>query len=129
MNPYNFLFYIIYKFIKLTTPQNLKQVVPDSASNLFLICLINNLLAILILINPFQFIEYKFSIFAFIFIGVIAFLYFFNKKTFIDNTRYKELEQLYDVKLNLKKPHIIVMAILYIILSIGVMIWAGINLK
>lgn len=127
LNPYSFLFYILYKFIKLTTSKDLKEVVPNSATNLYLICLTNNLLTIIIFTKPFQFIAYDFLKFAFAFAGAIVFLYFFNEKLFLRNNRYIELEQFYDKKLRFRKRHFILLAILYIILSIGTMIWAGIN--
>lgn len=127
MNPYNYLFYIIYKFVKLTTKEELQQDVPKSASSLYLICLTNNYAAIVISTKAVKYFPSN------LFFGILVFaiapiiIYFLNKSLFIENENYLDIEVNYDKKNSLKKPHFIIITVIYIIVSIGFLICSGVN--
>lgn len=127
MNMYKYLFFILYKCVQLTTKQDLQHLVPQSTTNVFLFGVTNYYLAFLIFVNPFQFLTYSFPILMLIFVTPLISLYFFNKRFFLKNENYKEIESLYNNHNNLKKKHFILITALYMLGSIGMMIWAGIN--
>jgi hypothetical protein len=127
MNPYNYLFYLIYKFIKLTTKEELQPHVPESASSLYLICLTNNYAALVISTNTAKYFPSNliFGILVFAIVPII--IYFLNKSLFIDNENYLDIEVNYDKKNSLRKVHFIIITVTYILVSIGFLIWSGIN--
>jgi uncharacterized BrkB/YihY/UPF0761 family membrane protein len=127
MNPYYYLFYIIYKFVKLTAKEEHQDQVPSSALASFFFGFTNFLLAIIILINPFKYISYSLPVFgtAFIFINIL--FYLINRKILIKDKKYLEIENHYDKTNKLEKKHFILIAALYMLGSVGLMIWAGIN--
>jgi purine-cytosine permease-like protein len=127
MNIYNYLFYILYKCVKLTTKQDLQPLVAQSTTNVLLFGITNYYLAILIFVNPFQYISYNILLLIIIFVTPLISLYFFNKRFFLRNEKYKEIESLYDNQNKLKKVQFILITALYMSGSIGMMIWAGIN--
>lgn len=129
MNPYTYLFYIIYKFIKFTTKEELQDHIPKSATALYLICLTNNYAVIIIGTKIINYFPSNLILTILAFAIVPAILYFVNKSLFIDNQNYLEVESKYDKKNSLTKTHFIVITILYIIASIGFMIWSGVNYK
>jgi hypothetical protein len=127
MNPYTYLFYIIYKFIKLTTKEELQEHVSKSASSLYLICLTNNYAAIVITTKSVKYFPSNliFGILVFAIVPII--LYFLNNSLFIDNENYLDIEDTYDKKNSMKKGHFIIITVSYIVLSIGFLIWSGVN--
>ncbi|MEY4011725.1 MAG: hypothetical protein RIT22_849 [Bacteroidota bacterium] len=127
MNPYTFLFYILYKFIKLTTKEEHQEQVPRSASSLYLICLTNNFAAIIIFTKAVKYFSLNliFQILEFAIVPII--IYFLNKLLFIDNESYLDIEARYDNKNLLKKEHFIIIAVFYIVISVGFLIWSGVN--
>lgn len=127
MSLYNFLFYILYKFVKLTTKVELQDQVPSSAHAGLFVCLTNNYATFLIFTGLIQYFPKNIYLSIIIFSIVPIFVHFFNKKLFIANENYKKIEEYYDKNNKLKKVHFILIAVLYIILSIGTMILAGIN--
>jgi hypothetical protein len=129
MNPYTYLFYIIYKFIKLTTKEELQEHVPKSATSLYLICLTNNYAAIVIATKAVKYFPLNliFEILVFAIVPII--LYFLNKSFFIDNENYLDIEATYDKKNSLKKGHFIIITVSYIVTSIGFLIWSGVTYK
>lgn len=127
MNPYYYLFYIIYKFIKLTTKEELQDHVPPSAHALFFICLTNNYIAIIISTHAIKFLSSNLILFGIVFSIVPITLYFVNKHLFISDEKYLAIERKYDELNRLTKTHFILLTVLYIVVSIGFMIWAGIN--
>lgn len=127
INPYCYLFYIIYKCVKLTTKSDLQDLVPESTNNAFVFGATNYYLTFIIVINPFQYVNYNFNLFAVVFIIPIAILYFLNKKLLISNEKYKQIEVHFDKTNKLKKIHFILITGLYMFGSIAAMIWAGIN--
>jgi hypothetical protein len=126
MNPYTYLFYLIYKFIKLTTKEELQEHVPKSASSLYLICLTNNYAAIVIATGAVNYFPLNliFGILVFSIVPIIV--YYINKSLFIDNENYLNIEATYDKKNSLKKGHFIIITVSYILGSIGFLIWSGI---
>ena len=127
LNPYYWLFYILYKFIKLTTKQELQHIVPESSTNVLLIGLTNYLATFFIFTRIFQYFPKNIYSSIIVFSIIPVSLYFINKHLFIKNEKYKEIENYYDKNNKLKKGHFILIAILYLGLSTGMMIWAGIN--
>ncbi len=127
MNPYYYLFYIIFKFVKLTTKEELQDQVPSSALASLFFGFTNYLLAIIILINPYKYIPYSLPVFGTIFIGVNVLFYFANRKLLVKDKKYIEIERYYDKKNKLKKIHFILITAFYMLGSIGTMIFAGIN--
>lgn len=121
------VFEVIYKCVKLTTKEDLKDLVPESSTNILLFGMTNYLLSILILLKPFQFIPYSFLTFAFSFVGLLCALYFLNKKLFIQENNYENIERYYDRKNKLKKIHFVFIVVVYMLLSVCMMIYVGIN--
>lgn len=126
MNPYYYLFYLIYKFVKLTTKKELQDQVPKAALASLFFGLINYYAAVIIIINPFQYIHYSVQLLIIIFILPLIILYFLNRYFFLKNGKYEEIEQYYDRTNKLKKIHFILITALYMALSIGAMVGAGI---
>ena len=127
MNPFYYLFYIIYKFVKLTTKEELQDQVPSSALASLFFGFTDYLLASIILINPFKYIPYNLPVFGTIFIGVNALFYFANRKLIVKDKKYIEIENYYDKNNKLKKSHFILITTLYMLGSIVTMILAGIT--
>ena len=127
MNPYTYLFYILYKFIKLTTKDELQEQVPKSATSLYLVCLTNNYAALIIGTKVIKYFPSNLVLTILVFAIVPIIIYFINKSLFIDNENYLKVEAKYDRKNSLKKAHFVTIATLYIVASIGLMVWAGIN--
>ena len=127
MNPYYYLFYIIYKFVKLTTKEELQDQAPSSALASLFFGFTNYLLASIILINPFKYIPYNIFAFGIIFIGVNALFYFANRKLIVKDKKYIEIENYYDKNNKLKKSHFILITTLYMLGSIVTMILAGVT--
>lgn len=125
--PFHFLYYFLYKFIKLTTPNNKQSLVADSALNLLLICITNNGAAIIMETRLVKFfpenIYLSVGLFAIFPIG----LYFLSRKLFIQQGRYDDIARYYDQKNDLKKYHFIIFSVFYIVFSLTTMIWSGIN--
>jgi hypothetical protein len=121
------MFYIIYKFIKLTTKEELQEHVPESASSLYLICLTNNYAAIIIATKAVKYFPSNLIFGILVFAIVPIFLYFLNKSLFIVNENYLDIEVTYDNKNSLKKAHFIIITVSYIVISIGLLIWSGVN--
>ena len=126
-NPYHYLFYIIYKFVKLTTKQELQNQVASSAHHTLFFGFTNFFLALVILTNPFRFITYRLSIFAFLLIGINILFFYSSRNSFIKNEKYKDIEKKYDQTNKLKKKHFIPISVLYMIGSIAALIYSGIN--
>lgn len=127
MNPYTYLFYILYKFIKLTTKDELQEQVPKSATSLYLVCLTNNYAALIIGTKMIKYFPSNLVLTILVFAIVPIIIYFINKSLFFDNENYLKIEAKYDRKNSLKKVHFVTIATLYIVASIGLMVWAGIN--
>lgn len=127
MNPYTYLFYIIYKFIKLTTKEKLQEHVTKSASSLYLICLTNNYAAVVISTKGVKYFPSNLFFGILVFATVPTIIHFVNKSLFIDNENYLDIEAKYDKKNTLKKAHFIIITFIYIVASIGILIWSGVN--
>jgi hypothetical protein len=127
MNPYTFLFYIIYKFIKLTTKEDLQEHVPKSAFSLYLICLTNNYAILVITTKMVKYFPSNLVFGILVFAVVPIIIYLLNKSLFIDNDNYLDIEVNYDKRNSLKRVHFIIITVVYIVLSIGFLIWTGVN--
>lgn len=128
-NLYYYLFYIIYKFVKLTTKQELQDQVPSSAHAGYFIGLNSNLLTIFIFTRILRLLPKDYISFAVVYVIISVSLYYFNKYLFLKNEKYKEIESYYDKSNKFKKTHFILIAVFYMIFSIGTMILAGIYYK
>lgn len=127
MNPYNYLFYIIYKFIKLTTKEELQDQVPMSAVSLYLVCLTNNYAALVIGTKVIKYFPSNIVLSIMVFAIVPIILYYVNKSLFIANENYLDIEAKYDARSSLKKIHFIIITVVYIVISIGFLILSGVN--
>jgi len=129
MNIYTYLFYIIYKFIKLTTKAELKDDVPMSAFSLYFVCLTNNYASLLITTKIIKYfpLNLVLTILAFSIVPII--IYLVNESLFIANENYLNLEKMYDKKNTLKKIHFIIITVIYITASICFLIWSGVNYR
>jgi EamA domain-containing membrane protein RarD len=126
MNPYNYLFYIIYKFVKFTTDEKLQKQVPSSALAGLFIGLTNNYAALIIQIDAIHIFTKNIFLSIIIFSVVPIVIYRFNKRLFIANENFKKIENHYDVSNKLKKIHFILITALYLFGSLILMIWVGI---
>jgi hypothetical protein len=62
-----------------------------------------------------------------VFAVVPIIIYLLNKSLFIDNDNYLDIEVNYDKRNSLKRVHFIIITVVYIVLSIGFLIWTGVN--
>lgn len=127
MNPYYYLFYIIYKCVKLTTKENLQHLVPESSTNVLLFGITNYFGVTLTLTKVIQFFPINKILFLLLFSTFPIILYFINKSLFLYNSNYKKIEEYYDKTNRLKKIHFILITIAYMAFSIILMILAGIK--
>ena len=127
MNPYQILYYILYKFIKTTTKDSQQDQVKNSTDALFFICLTQNFTMLLILTNLIRLFPSNKFLFGLIFSIVPITMYFFNKWYFTEDDKYLQIENKFDQKLNISKVTFILLSMFYILLTIGGMITAGIN--
>ncbi|GEM_PF-4775340 len=131
LKPYFFLFYVLYKYIDLTSSEKLKQKhpVPGSACALLFWCLANNFMAFLFISNLlYRYIlgNISFILFAIIFIIPLIIIYFTNKKLFLKSNNYKKIITYFDERTNLKKIHFILISGFYQVFSLSTMILSGI---
>jgi hypothetical protein len=127
MSLYNYLYYLIYKFLDLNASEETRVHVPSISRALFLIGFTNYYLAFILTIKLFNYITYSSLVFAIIFIVPLVTMYFFNEKYLFKEENYKEIESRFDKKNKFKKIHFTLLAVLYLFGSIATMIWAGIN--
>lgn len=76
-----------------------------------------------------RYFPFSFFGFALVYLVLSVFIYYFNKKLLISSKKYEEIESYYDSKYNLQKTPIILIAVFYMILSISMMVLAGIYYK
>lgn len=127
-NPYYIAFWVLYKFIKLTTPDKIKDVIPESTHNLYLFCLTNNILTLFLIVNPTRNIKISYFLLLLLF-GILMFLVSqFNKYLFLKSDKYLRIESDFDAKYKLSKGTLILLAILYMTSSIAFMVICGIYL-
>ena len=125
--PFHYSFYLVYKFIELTTSKNKQHLVAESTLNLLLICLTNNIAAIILFSRVVIFFPENiyFSITLFSIIPIS--LYFLCRKLFLKGRKYDNIVKFYNERNVLKKYHFVIITVLYMVLSLATMIWAGIN--
>jgi hypothetical protein len=127
MNPYYYLYYIIFKFLDLNATSETKVHVSSVSESLLLIGLTNYHLSFILIIKPFRYIDYSIPLFAIILVVPIIALYFVNKQFIIKERKYEIIKNNFDKNNKLTKTHFTFLAILYLVGSIVMMIWAGIN--
>lgn len=127
LNPFYYLFYIIYKFVKLTTKKELQDQVPSAALAGIFIGLTNNYVALILYTKITHHFESD------IFSSVVIFslfpilIYFLCRRLLIRDEKYISIEVHFDEKNKLSKIHFIFISTLYLVGSIGLMIWSGVN--
>jgi hypothetical protein len=127
INIYKYIFYILYKFIKLTTKKEFQNEVPNATCTLYLICLTQNYATVLIFTKAIQFFPANVLATITLFSIVPITIYFINQNLFIKDDKYVVIENYYDEKNRLGKKSFIGISVAYCLLSIGLMILAGIN--
>ena len=124
--PYHYLFYIIYKFIKLTTKKEDQHLVAESTLNLMIICLTNNIAAMYIYSGIIKYLPDNIYLSVLIFSVAPISLYVISRLLFIRDNSFIDVANYYDKTNDLTKRHFILIGVLYAVVSLGTMILAGI---
>jgi chromate transport protein ChrA len=117
---------MFYKFVKLTTDKDKQDLVLESSTNAMLAFVSMNILTILIFTKLLSYFPGNKIFFYLLYLVIPVSLFFINKLLFVKGQRYKEIETYYDKKNNLKKGHFILLAVVYMLASIGALILTGI---
>jgi purine-cytosine permease-like protein len=123
-NPYYWSFYIVYKFIKLTTKKELQDIVPESSTNVFFMGLFNYIFFVYSFSNILSYFPNDYYLFFIVSCIIPICLFFLNRYLFLKDENYKKIEEYFDKKNNLKKNHFILIFIVYILGSIAAMLFA-----
>jgi hypothetical protein len=129
MNPYYFLYYILYKCVKLTTRQDLQHLAAESATNILVFGIINYTGSFLIFTKLIKYFPDNLLLTIVIVLTYTLLVYLLNKRFFLHTTQYRMIESFYDEKTKLKKAHFIIFTFIYMALSISLMVLAGINYR
>lgn len=128
-NLYYWLYYIVYKFVKLTSKQQLLNVVPTTSADVFLIGLINYYISFMLYLRVLELFPNNVYLFLAILSIFPIFLFFLNKLLFLKNENYKKIENYFDKKNNFKRIHFILMSLTYLFASLVILVWVGTNYK
>lgn len=127
MNPFYYLFYIIYKFVKLTTKKELQYKVPSAALAGVFIGVTSNYVALVLYSKITHHFESNIFTSIVVFSLFPIFIYFLCRRLLISDEIYLSIETHFDKKNKLSKIHFIFISILYLVGSIGLMIWSGVS--
>lgn len=124
---YKYLYYIIYKCIQCTTKKQLQNEVPSSANALYFSCLNYNFITVLILTRLLAYLPSNSIYLLVVYLIFTIVWYYFNKKLFLKNDKYKEIIHYYDLTNKLSNIHFCLITALYVIGTLSMLVLSGIN--
>lgn len=129
LTTYSFVFYICFKYIKLTSPKNIKETdIPRMGFNYLLFCQTNNIITMFLVLNPYRNLRMNYYSVLLGLVIIIVLLALINKYLFLKEKKYQYIESEFDNRYGLSKKAIILIALFYSIISLALMIISGIYL-
>ncbi len=126
MKIYDYIYYVIYKCIKLTTPESQKHAILFSSIMVISVNLIMIFSGLIISLSLLKNVEINYNKFLIIFFCGSISIYLLNRIIFLRKKRYQSIEKYFDETNRLEKKHFILLNVLFMLVGLSAVIGSGI---